>query len=151
KHTTGMRFPPLRPIVAYDVFGVSSGLFVGGHRRKTWFSRSPKALPPYISETHRRGFLMFRTRDHIPAAVVLAALLSALSSPTSAGPADSVWIQLFNKADTNIRNDWDVKIRGEGLNQDPRRTFRWAVAGSDTVLEVNYSGYTGNFGGDNGP
>jgi hypothetical protein len=85
----------------------------------------------------------------------LFALVAAIVLPTTAraqgGPNDSVWIQLFNKADTNLRNDWDIKIRGEAFNQDSRRTFRWAVTGSDTTFEVNYENYTASFGGDNGP
>ena len=56
---------------------------------------------------------------------VLAIAASALLSTAAvAGPNDSVWIQLFNPKDTNLRNDWDIKIRGEALNQDSRRTFR---------------------------
>ncbi|MCD6023846.1 MAG: hypothetical protein K0Q91_762, partial [Fibrobacteria bacterium] len=41
-----------------------------------------------------------------------------LSVSAVAGPNDSVWIQLFNPKDTNLRNDWDIKIRGEALNVD---------------------------------
>jgi hypothetical protein len=81
-----------------------------------------------------------------------ALVASALFSTAAvAGPNDSVWIQLFNPKDTNLRNDWDIKIRGEALNQDSRRTFRWAMSGADTTLEVSYENYTGGFGGDNGP
>jgi hypothetical protein len=76
-------------------------------------------------------------------------LLSIGTISVQAGPNDSVWIQLFNRADTNISNDWDVKITGSELNVDPRRTFRWAVVDQDTVLEVNYSEYT-SFGGSFG-
>lgn len=82
-------------------------------------------------------------------AAAFAAGLFAL--PVKAGPNDSVWIQLFNPKDTNLRNDWDIHIRGEAFNQDSRRTFRWAMSGADTTLEVSYENYTGNFGGDNGP
>jgi hypothetical protein len=83
---------------------------------------------------------------------VLALASSAILSVSAvAGPNDSVWIQLFNPKDTNLRNDWDIKIRGEALNVDSRRTFRWAMSGADTTLEVSYENYTGSFGADNGP
>jgi hypothetical protein len=59
-----------------------------------------------------------------------------------AGPADSAWVKLFNKNDTNLRNDWDIHILGSALNVDTRNTFRWAVVGADTVLDVNYANYT---------
>jgi hypothetical protein len=91
---------------------------------------------------------MTRFRDIAPILTLAATLVA---SSAFAGPNDSTWIQLFNKADTNLRNDWDIKIRGEALNQDSRRTFRWAVTGSDTTLEVSYANYTGSFGGDGGP
>jgi hypothetical protein len=74
--------------------------------------------------------------------IVAASALALLSTAAVAGPNDSVWIQLFDKADTNIRNNWDVKIRGSNLNVDTRRTFRYAINGTDTSLEVNYSGYS---------
>lgn len=64
------------------------------------------------------------------------------------GPNDSAWIQLFNPANT-LSEDWDIKITGSALNEDPRNTFRRAVVEGDTVLEVNYENYT-NFGGDFG-
>jgi hypothetical protein len=81
----------------------------------------------------------------------LCALTFLAATSALAGPNDSVWIQLFNPKDTNLRNDWDIKIRGEALNQDSRRTFRWAMSGADTTLEVSYENYTTSFGADNGP
>lgn len=67
--------------------------------------------------------------------------------PLQAGPNDSVWIQLFNKADTSLFTNWDIHIAGQQLNVDPRNTFSRTVVGSDTVLDVNtttYSNWTGN-------
>ncbi len=64
-----------------------------------------------------------------------------------AGPNDSAWIHLFNKADTSLRTNWDIHIAGQQLNVDPRNTYRWAVVGSDTVMDVNtttYANWTGN-------
>ncbi len=58
------------------------------------------------------------------------------------GPSDSAWIQLFNPKDTSLATDWDIKITSRALNADPLNTFRWAVVGSDTVLEANISNYT---------
>jgi hypothetical protein len=71
-----------------------------------------------------------------------ASALLSIPNAVHAGPADSAWIQLFNKADTNIRNNWDLKVRGSALNVDTRRTWRYAINGADTSLEVNYTGYT---------
>ncbi len=54
---------------------------------------------------------------------------------------------MFNKADTSLRTNWDIHIAGQALNVDPRNTYRWAVVGSDTVLDVNtttYTNWTGN-------
>ena len=76
--------------------------------------------------------------------------LTLLSTAAVAGPNDSVWTQLFNPKDS-LSTNWDVKIRGEALNADSRRTFRRAIVGSDTVIEVNYDQYTGAWGGDGGP
>ncbi len=78
----------------------------------------------------------------------MAVCLAFLGSKSvQAGPNDSAWIQLFNKADTSLRTNWDIHIAGQQLNVDPRNTFRWAVVGSDTVLDVNtttYANWTGN-------
>jgi hypothetical protein len=72
------------------------------------------------------------------------AALALLGLPTAAlaGPADSAWVPMFNKADTSLATNWDIKIRYSAMNVDTRGTFRRAIVGSDTVLEVNYSGYT---------
>ena len=81
---------------------------------------------------------MNRIRSFLPSSLlVLGASLSL-----HAGPNDTAWIQLFDKTDTVLTNDWDIKIAGSALNEDPRETFRWAVSGGDTVIEVNYSNYT---------
>lgn len=79
--------------------------------------------------------------------VLALASAAFFSTPASGqgGPNDSVWIQLFDKTNTSLATDWDIKITGSALNVDPRNTFRWAVVGSDTVLEVSYSNYTGSF------
>jgi hypothetical protein len=58
------------------------------------------------------------------------------------GPNDSAWIDLFNPKDTSLATNWDIKIRYSAMNVDTRGTFKRAIVGSDTVLEVNYSGYT---------
>src|SRR4051812_26612917 len=79
--------------------------------------------------------------------VALAGFSLTGYTPVHAGPNDSAWIQLFNKADTSLRTNWDIHIAGQQLNVDPRNTFRWAVIGSDTVLDVNtttYANWTGN-------
>lgn len=86
---------------------------------------------------------MPRFRELIPY-LVLTALLGA--SPALAGPSDSAWVSMFNKYDTSLATNWDFKITTRAMNVDPLNTFRWAVVGSDTVLEVNVSGYT-NFNG----
>jgi hypothetical protein len=74
-----------------------------------------------------------------------------LTTAAFAGPNDSVWTRLFNPKDTSLSTNWDIHIRGEALNSDSRRTFRRAIVGSDTVIEVNYDQYTGSWGGDAGP
>ncbi len=96
---------------------------------------------------------MHLTFPGVSATLALVAILAMSPTTTHAqyggGPNDSAWIQLFNKADTNLLNDWDIKITGSALNVDPRRTFRWATFQGDTVLEVNYDQYTtfnNNFG-----
>jgi hypothetical protein len=71
------------------------------------------------------------------------AALSAVAA--FGGPNDSAWIDLFNPKDTSLATNWDIKITGSALNVDPRNTFRRSIIGSDTVLEVNYSNYTGTF------
>jgi hypothetical protein len=84
-------------------------------------------------------------------AVSAFAVSALFCTAALAGPNDSVWTQLFNPKDTSLATNWDVKIRGEVLNSDSRRTFRRAIVGSDTVIEVNYDQYTGSWGGDGGP
>lgn len=69
-------------------------------------------------------------------------LLFGLHTLATAGPNDSDWVPLFNKADPSLATNWDIKITSRPLNEDPLNTFRHAVVGSDTVLEVNVSGYT---------
>lgn len=78
------------------------------------------------------------------ARVGLALAAATVLSVTAAvaGPADSAWISLFNKADTSLSTNWDIKIRYSAINVDTRNTFRRVISGSDTLLEVNYSGYT---------
>jgi hypothetical protein len=82
---------------------------------------------------------MPRFRD-IASIFALAATLAAC--PVLAGPNDSVWVQLFNKADTNLRNDWDIKIRGEALNQDSRlATIFVLFVPADASLEFRVSAF----------
>jgi hypothetical protein len=56
------------------------------------------------------------------------------------GPADTVWTRLFNGTDLM---EWEIKINGYALNEDPKKTFRVA----DNAIEVNYSNYA-NWTGD---
>jgi hypothetical protein len=65
-----------------------------------------------------------------------------LSTVAVAGPADSAWIDLFNPKDTSLATNWDIKIRYSAMNVDTRGTFKRAIVGSDTVLDVSYAGYT---------
>lgn len=76
-------------------------------------------------------------------AIAIPALL--IHVPVLAGPNDSAWIQLFNKADTSLSTNWDIHIQGSALNVDTKNTFRRSIIGSDTVLEVSYSNYNNNF------
>lgn len=78
----------------------------------------------------------------LPLRALIAAALSAGLAAAQGGPNDSAWIPLFNPKDTSLATNWDIKIKGRALNVDPLNTFRRVVTGSDTVLEVNYSGYT---------
>jgi len=82
-----------------------------------------------------------------PTLALIAGLL--LPAAALAGPNDSAWIPLFNKADTSLATNWDIKITTRALNVDPLNTFRRAIVGSDTVLEANVSNYT-NFNGQYG-
>jgi hypothetical protein len=68
---------------------------------------------------------------------ILAGLMvsTALPEHVDAGPADTVWTQLFNGTDFK---DWDIKTMGLALNQDPKNTYRIV----DSAIEVNYSNYT---------
>jgi hypothetical protein len=88
--------------------------------------------------------MKFSKLRSLSATFLAAGLLSGLAQAQN-GPNDSLWLQLFNKADTNLLSDWDIKIRYSALNVDTRNTIRWAVVGSDTVIEVNYSNYTNGF------
>ncbi len=82
--------------------------------------------------------------------LALSALATlALPVVTPAGPADSAWIPLFDKTHESLATNWDLKITGQALNVDPLNTFRRAIVGTDTVLEVNVSNYT-NFNGQYG-
>jgi hypothetical protein len=88
-----------------------------------------------MSKSYRLSSLNFAKR-------ISTAALIALPAAAIAGPADSAWIPMFNKADTSLATNWDIKIRYSALNVDTRNTFRRVIVGSDTMLEVNYSGYT---------
>ncbi len=82
--------------------------------------------------------------------LTLSALATlAFATVATAGPNDSAWIPLFNKTHESLATNWDIKITSRALNEDPLNTFRRAIVGSDTVLEVNVSGYT-NFNGQYG-
>jgi hypothetical protein len=73
---------------------------------------------------------------------VFAFAASAFLSVSSfAGPNDSAWVDMFNPKDTSLLTNWDIKIRYSPMNEDTRGTFKRAIVGGDTVLEVNYSGY----------
>jgi hypothetical protein len=84
------------------------------------------------------------------ASLSLSALaLLGLPLVATAGPSDSAWLPLFDKTDSSLATNWDIKITGHALNADPFNTFRRAIVGADTVLEANISGYT-NFNGQFG-
>ena len=82
-----------------------------------------------------------------PAIFSAFAVLSAV--PALAGPNDSDWVQLFNPRDTSLATNWDIKITTRALNVDPLGTFKRAIVGTDTVLEVSVANYT-NFNGQYG-
>jgi hypothetical protein len=65
-----------------------------------------------------------------------AGVLSALLSVANAGPNDTDWIPLFNRADLK---DWDIKFTGHQLNDNYKNTFYV----KDSLMMVDYTGYTG--------
>jgi hypothetical protein len=80
-------------------------------------------------------------RDLLPALAFSGALISV-----QAGPADTAWLDLFNPKDTSLATNWDFKITTRAMNVDPLGTFKWAIVGTDTVMEVSVANYT-NFNG----
>jgi hypothetical protein len=74
--------------------------------------------------------------------IALSGFAASAATAASAASAaeDSAWIQLFNGKDLN---DWDIKIRHQNLNVDPKHTFK--VVGGN--LFVDYSEYA-NFDGE---
>jgi hypothetical protein len=71
--------------------------------------------------------------------IALSGIASGGASGASAAE-DSAWIQLFNGKDLK---DWDIKIRHQDLNVDPKHTFKV----QDGNLFVDYSEYE-NFDGE---
>jgi hypothetical protein len=71
-----------------------------------------------------------------------ASAFALVSTAAFAGPNDSAWVDMFNPKDTSLATNWDIKIRYSAMNVDTRGTFKRAIVGADTVLEVNYSGYS---------
>jgi hypothetical protein len=105
---------------------------------------------PYIPGVLQlQGLFMHKLFFRILPLFAFAATMAPTTVHAQGGPNDSAWIQLFNKKDTSLATDWDIKITTRALNVDPLNTFRWAVVGSDTVLEANISNYT-NFNGQFG-
>lgn len=87
-------------------------------------------------------FSSLRRSAALPRRLALFALHALFGSAAFAGPADSAWIPLFNKADTSLATNWDIKISSRALNVDPLGTFRRVISGSDTLLEVSVANYT---------
>jgi hypothetical protein len=74
--------------------------------------------------------------------LIFAASAFLFSVSSFAGPNDSAWVDMFNPKDTSLLTNWDIKIRYSAMNVDTRGTFKRAIVGSDTVLDVSYAGYT---------
>ena len=70
--------------------------------------------------------------------LLLAAAVAAPALDLTSVPG-SDWIQLFNKK--NLDNGWVKKISGQAVGSDPYHT--WYV--KDSLLWVDYAGYTGDF------
>lgn len=83
----------------------------------------------------------------LPTLALTLSLTAALvvlptTAPAQGGPNDSIWVKLFNPQDSNLLNNWDIKVRKSDLNVDTRNLFRYGIAAGDTFIDVNYSNWT---------